>query len=272
MRPAALFFCFIGLVSAAERFQTYTTENGLPSDGVLAIRQTLDGYIWLTTARGLVRFDGLRFQIFKPSNTPALHGTNFAAFALLEDSRGALWAGAWNAGAICYQNGVFRSFTTADGLPNNQVIRIDEDDQGTIWLYTDPGVSRMRNGKVEVVQSIDGEPIDQYERPPASVGPDANLWGLWRIGKNKLERFAYGKWSIVPLPDGVDPHKVKLDGTVEDAKRRLHFAILGRPRQSFEVFHDKLEVFSGLPEGAFVNYQDRTGRRHDSGSLIQTAM
>src|SRR4051794_18622325 len=83
------------LAGAQERFQVYTTDNGLPHNTVLAVHQTRDGYLWFTTYRGLVRFDGVQFQVFDASNTPGIRGVNFAASSLMEDSSGALWAGTW---------------------------------------------------------------------------------------------------------------------------------------------------------------------------------
>src|SRR5215831_10245426 len=61
-----------GFANGQERLQFYTTDNGLPNNSVLAILQTRDGYLWLTTRGGLVRFDGVRFQVYDESNTPAI--------------------------------------------------------------------------------------------------------------------------------------------------------------------------------------------------------
>jgi hypothetical protein len=49
------------------RVDAWTTENGLPSNWVRALTQTRDGYLWLTTQDGLVRFDGMRFRVFNKS-------------------------------------------------------------------------------------------------------------------------------------------------------------------------------------------------------------
>src|SRR5689334_17068807 len=49
------------------------TEDGLPQNSVIAITQTRDGYLWLGTLYGLVRFDGIRFTVFDESNTPGLN-------------------------------------------------------------------------------------------------------------------------------------------------------------------------------------------------------
>src|SRR5688572_2462029 len=51
--------------------QAWTTENGLPQNTVQAIVQTQDGYLWIGTQEGLVRFDGLNFSVFDKENTPA---------------------------------------------------------------------------------------------------------------------------------------------------------------------------------------------------------
>src|SRR5262245_16910295 len=47
-------------------------EDGLPQNSVTTIKQTADGYLWLGTQDGLVRFDGIRFQLFDQNNTPAI--------------------------------------------------------------------------------------------------------------------------------------------------------------------------------------------------------
>lgn len=46
--------------STQSRFDSWTTENGLPQNSILDILQTHDGYLWLATEGGPVRFDGAR--------------------------------------------------------------------------------------------------------------------------------------------------------------------------------------------------------------------
>jgi len=48
--------------NAQYRFETWTTDNGLPQNGGRSIGQTSDGYLWFTTFYGLVRFDGVNFK------------------------------------------------------------------------------------------------------------------------------------------------------------------------------------------------------------------
>src|SRR5712692_4239128 len=47
---------------------SWTEKDGLPSASVWSIAQTPDGYLWLSTGAGLVRFDGVRFVPWNESN------------------------------------------------------------------------------------------------------------------------------------------------------------------------------------------------------------
>src|ERR1043166_1355704 len=102
-------------LSAQYRFDSWTTENGLPDNSIWALRQPSDGYLWMTTSSAIVRFDGLRFREFNRRNTPGLTAEGFLAYALLEDREGCLWAGTWTAGVVRNCHGVFTTFTTRDG-------------------------------------------------------------------------------------------------------------------------------------------------------------
>src|SRR6185312_3740480 len=83
--------CLAGPAVAQYRFDHWTADNGLPQNSVREIVQTQDGYLWFTTFDGLVRFDGVRFTVFKKSNSPGLPSNRFVS--LFEDRSGDLWAG-----------------------------------------------------------------------------------------------------------------------------------------------------------------------------------
>jgi diguanylate cyclase (GGDEF)-like protein len=127
--------CAAVLAGAADaraqyRFDHFTTSNGLPQSTISSIVQTRDGYLWFGTYDGLVRYDGVRFTIFDKGNTPAIHSNQIVA--LCEDVHGTLWAGTTEGGLIRYRDGAFASFTTAEGLPDNFVSRIENTPQGLI--------------------------------------------------------------------------------------------------------------------------------------------
>src|SRR5258708_6713062 len=76
---------------AADQFRigSWTTDNGLPQVSINTILQTRDGFLWVTTYGGLVRYDGLRFQVFNTGNTQGLRTSRFTG--LFEDREGTLW-------------------------------------------------------------------------------------------------------------------------------------------------------------------------------------
>src|SRR6185503_10523171 len=81
----------------------WQTDQGLPQNTVQAICQTRDGYLWVGTQEGLVRFDGVRFTLFDKRNTPAL--TNHFILSIHEDRQGSLWVGVRGPGLVRLRGG-----------------------------------------------------------------------------------------------------------------------------------------------------------------------
>ncbi|MDQ2949025.1 MAG: histidine kinase [Acidobacteriota bacterium] len=249
------------VASGQYRFDAWTTDNGLPQDSIMAMRQTRDGYLWFTTRAGLVRFDGMRFRVFNRANTPGLSSHAFSVYNLLEDREGALWAGTWSGGAIRYKDGIFTSYTTREGLPGNAVVRIDEGPDGTIWIFTDRGLSKWKDGKLTLLAPKAGSPFNPYLVPPdKNWSSDAWFLGLWRLAPNGWERFAYGEWSRVPLPPPVtDPSKLRVHGIVEDVKHRIWFDLEHRTGEQYCLDRGRIVVYRNLPPGKQAAYADRDG-------------
>lgn len=130
-------------------------REGLPQNSVQAMVQTRDGYLWLGTQEGLVRFDGARFSVFNKQNTEAL--VNHDVITLLEDRSGALWIGTLGGGLVRYQDGKFAHFGAEQGLSNEYVRSLYQDRDGALWIGTDlAGVNRMKDGKFTVYTMRNG--------------------------------------------------------------------------------------------------------------------
>ncbi len=121
--------------------QVWRSTEGLPQNSVQAILQTRDGYLWLGTQEGLVRFDGVRFSVYNRKNTPVLKHNDVRT--LFEDQSGALWIGTYGGGVIRYQRGQFTTFSTAEGLLNGHISSIQDDLKGSLWVGTQKGVARL---------------------------------------------------------------------------------------------------------------------------------
>ncbi|HEX4312165.1 MAG TPA: two-component regulator propeller domain-containing protein [Acidobacteriaceae bacterium] len=197
---AALAICGLSLVLAAVParaldphtalaqygYQSWQTDTGLPQNTVHAIVQGRDGYLWIATEGGLVRFDGVDFRAYTRANTPGLPSDLMDD--LLEDRSGALWIST-SGGLARMRGGKAEAFGPAQGVPPTQVWRTFEDAHGTVWALTAAGLFR-----------IDGEHGDRValdagltENSRMAAGADGSLWlgtadGLMREnGKGAFE-------------------------------------------------------------------------------------
>src|SRR5581483_6559964 len=103
--------------------------QGLPQNTVQDLLQTRDGYLWVATGDGLVRFDGVRFTVFDRRTDPALSGDDMST--LLEDRQGVLWVGTVGGGLLVYRDGTLQPFTAAK-LPNAVITDLYETTDGSL--------------------------------------------------------------------------------------------------------------------------------------------
>ncbi len=81
---------------------TWQTDEGLPQGTVTSMVQTPDGYLWLGTQNGLVRFDGVNFKVFNEDNTSTIK--NNRIIQLFVDRQGTLWIGTEQGGLLRLQS------------------------------------------------------------------------------------------------------------------------------------------------------------------------
>ena len=120
--------------------QSWVMENGLPQNTIQALVQTRDGFVWLGTEVGLVRFDGNGFQVYDKTSNPALPGNDIQC--LLADSDGASWIGT-SEGLARWKDGALRVFTTANGLPGNDIRSLVQSANGVVWAWSEQGLARF---------------------------------------------------------------------------------------------------------------------------------
>jgi len=113
----------------------WSIEEGLPNNALASVLQTRDGYLWVATWAGTVRFDCARFTPI-PVVLPNVH-----ARVVFEDSTGAVWIGVAGSGLVRWHAGERRVYTPVDGLAGHDVRTIVEDSSGRIWAGTEGGVT-----------------------------------------------------------------------------------------------------------------------------------
>jgi ligand-binding sensor domain-containing protein/signal transduction histidine kinase len=160
--PAAARAGAVGPSRVFERFQQlhWQEQDGLPQNTVLTITTTRDGYLWLGTYEGAVRFDGKRFAVFRPADTPQIG--NQQVSALLEDSKGDLWLATYGGGLTRLSHGYFTRYTTRDGLSSDYLRCLFEDRDGNLWIGTNGGgLSRWRDGRFTRYTTDQGLPSNE---------------------------------------------------------------------------------------------------------------
>lgn len=101
---------------------------GLPQNYVYCLAQDPNGYLWIGTGEGLVRYDGINFITYTQNDSLA---SDFAQ-SLFVDKEGVLWIGHNNGTLSYYQNGVFNKIQPAEKAPS-PIKGISQDKMGNIW-------------------------------------------------------------------------------------------------------------------------------------------
>ena len=179
------FFCFasfIPLSSSAQGqetenpyyIQSWTAEDGLPENRVVGVAQTSDGYLWVLTRGGLVRFDGMRFLPFEAASSRGFITSTMWNMYL--DSQDRLWVAKEHGSMVCIAGTNLLALTAKDGLPQfGGQCSLAEDSEHNLWIaYNQGTILRYQNGQIEDLTTKSGLPDG---RDCSFVTDrDGNLW------------------------------------------------------------------------------------------------
>jgi ligand-binding sensor domain-containing protein/AraC-like DNA-binding protein len=236
--------------------QTWRVEDGLPFAMINDIAQTPEGYIWLASEGGLIRFDGLRFTVFNNLNSAAFKENDVGS--LLVDKEGALWIGLTKfGGLIRYKEDKFTSYSCPQGLSDPAITSLLCDDKGTIWIGTWNGLNRWEKGKfLRPYGKRDGLASENVY----SLFEDhrGSIWvGTWGGGISHLEN---GRFRNFDQKDGLASNVVW--SIFEDRERNLWVLTPA----GLHLFHERSKRFTVLTtaDGLAHNHvrsmlQDRNG-------------
>jgi signal transduction histidine kinase/ligand-binding sensor domain-containing protein/DNA-binding response OmpR family regulator len=162
-RLSALCPCLLALattITSAQtlNFQHYSNADGLPQGQVMALHQDRRGYLWLGTYGGLSRFNGHDFDTFTVDDGLSAN----TVIEIAEDAQGLLLVGTIGGGLceIDVVSSVISCVGPSQGIPDGPVsdILVSSETSGDLWIATDGGVGRRRNGNWRVFTVDDGLP------------------------------------------------------------------------------------------------------------------
>jgi ligand-binding sensor domain-containing protein/signal transduction histidine kinase len=180
-------------------------EEGLPDGEITAIAQTQDGYLWIGTPKGLARFDGSRFRVYTPKNTPELKDA--AVANLLTDHAGRLWIGTadgtmlrWSEGKFDYVVRTTASLSAAareqaakDWRKNHNWHLLEDADHRIWWLQRGLAIVHFENNSSKTYTELDGLAVSLIEK----LGRDTE-GKIWAAAKSRLRCFSQGHWDPEP--------------------------------------------------------------------------
>ncbi|MBL7139212.1 MAG: hypothetical protein ISS17_10615 [Bacteroidales bacterium] len=260
---------------------TWTMDDGIPAN-IQTIAQTSDGFLWIGTDEGLIQFDGLSFVPMAPDSLKELphectslcitgdqsliygfadgkvlgyqHGiyrfigdekifNGFIVSAILVDSDSSFWIGLQGGGLIRVNNDVFSEISVTDGLPSNYVTSLQRDSEDDLWIGTQEGLCRLRDGKVEQVFKENGLSNDFILS--LYFDSQATLWIGTHGGLNRFE-----KGIIQTVSDSILPRDADIHCIAEDRSGNIWFGANGDGLFRITRNTSKMEKISdteGLP-------------------------
>jgi signal transduction histidine kinase/ligand-binding sensor domain-containing protein len=187
----------------------WTTREGAPPS-VNALVQSKSGYLWLGTATGLFRFDGVRFERF--ALTDGNYSLNGDISGLLVTPTDELWIGMRLGGAFLLHQGKLTHYGAAEGLPHHSVFGFAIRRDGSIWAQTSEGLYVLGAAKRwhQVGQKWDYPATSGYS---IYVDSSDTLWSRGPQGTFYLAS-ASNKFKQSEVPGGLGKLGAAPDGRV----------------------------------------------------------
>ncbi len=193
----------------------YNNTNGLPTSEANAIAETSEGFIWIGSYGGLIRYDGNTFT--RMDSTTGLSSIK----CLYVDSRDRLWIGTNDNGVAVMERGELQKWGKLDGMKSAHTRAITEDSSGRIYVATTCGIVQIDpEGNLRM---MDEEQIAEANMRDLRLGPDGIIYGLTNFGElmrirdGKLLNFISaeetgfkGAGSILPDPE--EPGTLYMEG------------------------------------------------------------
>ena len=220
-------------------YDVWGVKQGLPQANVTSIAQTPDGYLWLATPRGLVRFDGVRFVLMDLDSR-----LRRGLWRVYVSRDGALWMCIDRGGLGRLKDGKLTLYTTENGLPSNRVRTVYEDRQGSFWIGTfDQGLVKLKDGVFSHFTVRDG--LAHNNVKGTLEDREGNLW-IVTLGGG-VSRLRNGVFTTYGVQQGLPSDKVR--DVLEDHQGNLWFATV--------------EGLARIKDGRFQNYTTRQGLSND---------
>ncbi|CAM2066297.1 Histidine kinase domain-containing protein [Sulfidibacter corallicola] len=180
------------------RLRQWTTLDGLPQNSIPVLLQTRERYIYAGTLAGLARFDGSRFRIFNPQNTPQFPSHRIVSLAETPDET--LWVGTQGAGLVAMRETGIATYNREAGLAGDVINWLYSDSRGDLWICTQTGLSVFdaEKGLIASPKAFRGQTLWSAVEDADGTVWVGGLQGLW------YRKADGGAWEEKELPISQD--------------------------------------------------------------------
>ena len=181
-------------------YERWGPEQGFPRGPVYAVAQSNDGYLWIGTQGGLVRFDGVNFRLVR--NEPGLPNTE-SILGLTPDREGNLWIRLGGATMVRYRDGVFDRFPPLENWPGSQITATNRTSQGELLgAVMEHGTTVYRRNKFEMISDA-----RELPRSPVLSIAQTSEGSIW-LGTRGAGLFRLQQGHTVPITKGLPDEKI----------------------------------------------------------------
>ena len=161
-----------------DRVLTLTTEDGLPSNGVMTVEEDSQGRVWFGTWDGVAYWDG--------QQTRPIEELQDNTWSITEDGEGGLWVSTQNNGSLArWDDGRIRRFTADDGAPGGYSLTATRTRGNDLWFATTAGAARYDGTHFAHFDTAGGLPLDGVNA--VCEDADGHIWLGTRTGLAQLD-------------------------------------------------------------------------------------
>jgi signal transduction histidine kinase/ligand-binding sensor domain-containing protein len=171
--------------------RSWQTDEGLPNNYVTAIAQSEEGFLWVGTPAGLLRFDGVRFAKF------SYRGTNEAnadqgIHAISSRRGGGLWIAPTRGQLVGFDANFSRLALPTNNLPRNSPLGFAEDLHGGLWVAYPNAICQVNGSAITQLDTNAGAPPGGFTRDSED--------NLWMVRGGKVGIFQNGDFHPFGIP------------------------------------------------------------------------
>jgi PAS domain S-box-containing protein len=186
----------------------FTAIRGATSGNVLSMVEDTLGNLWVVNEPvGLVRISP-QHDVRKIPWAELGHKDNASVLAA-DRRRGGLWMGFFLGSIAYFSDGHVReSYSAADGLGTGRVSDLFFDNERTLWISTEGGLSRLKNDRLATLTSKNGLPCDTVHW--AIEDDDRAMWLYTACGLVRIARSELNAWSIATDTQANRTYKIQV--------------------------------------------------------------